>query len=219
MSQLPLPSDLKARILKEVKERPAPTRKAEALRAALLIAASIGVALAIFLVRGGVRLTGRPAALIIGTSLGTAVIAAVGAWFALGRRRSMLGRSSLALLVVAVVTPFALLFWKVIWSAQFSGATDPWPERVGFRCLKLTLLMGVPPLLAILFARRRTDPTHPRLAGLGAGASVGLCVALFVDMWCPVAYLPHLLLGHILPIALLALLGLLVGTLLLAPKN
>jgi hypothetical protein len=219
MSDMPLPSSLKERVLKGVLAKPAPTRRTEALRAALLIAGSIAIALAIFFARGGLRLTGRPAALVLGTSLGTAVIAAVGAWFALGRRSSMLGRSSLALSVAAVVTPIALLFWKIVWSAQFPGGTDPWPERVGFRCLKLTLLMGVPPLLAILFARRRTDPTHPRIAGLGAGASVGLCVALFVDMWCPVAYLPHLLLGHILPIALLGMLGFLVGTLLLAPKR
>jgi hypothetical protein len=131
----------------------------------------------------------------------------------------MLGRSSLALCVVALVTPLALLFWKVVWSAQYPGGLDPWAGRIGFKCLWLTQLMGIFPLLALLFARRRTDPTHPRIAGLSAGASVGLCVALFVDMWCPVAYVPHFLLGHMLPIALLAVAGLLLGKVLLAPKR
>jgi hypothetical protein len=219
MSEVRLPGDLKARIMKQAEERPAPTRGAEALRAVLLIAGSIAVAFAIFFVRGGVRLTGRPMSLIVGTSLGTAVIAAVGAWIALGRGRSMIGRSSVALLVMAVITPLALLFWKIVWSAQFPAGLDPWPGRIGFRCLNLGLLMGVPPLFALLFVRRRTDPTHPQLAGLSAGASVGLCVALFVDMWCPVAYLPHFLIGHILPIALLALAGLSIGKVLLAPKK
>ena len=219
MSNVDLPGDLKARILKQASLVPAPTRRTEVRRAALLIAGSLAVALAIFFLRGGVRVTGRPTSLIVGTSLGTAAVAAVGTWLALGRRRSMLGRSSMALCVMAFVTPLALLFWKVVWSAQFPAGLDPWPSRIGFRCLNLSLLMGVFPLLALLFVRRRTDPTHPRIAGLAAGASVGLCVALFVDMWCPVAYVPHFLLGHILPIALLAIAGLWIGKAMLAPKN
>jgi hypothetical protein len=34
---------------------------------------------------------------------------------------------------------------------------------------------------------------------------------VLVDLWCPVSYLPHLLLGHLLPIAVLAAVGALVG--------
>ncbi len=219
MSEVDLPSDLKARVLKQVHQKPTPTRRSEVLRAALLVAGSVAIGFVVFLLRGGIRITGRPTTLIVGTSLGTATIAAVGTWVGIGRRRSMLGRSSLALCVMALVTPLALLFWKVIWSAQFPGGLDPWPGRIGFRCLNLTLLMGVLPLLALLFARRGTDPTHPRLAGLSAGASVGLCVSVFVDMWCPVGYVPHFLLGHILPIALLALAGVWFGKVLLPPKN
>jgi hypothetical protein len=219
MSNVELPTHLKARILKQAAQTPAPTRRTEATRTWILVFSSIAVAIAIFFIRGGVRITGRPAALIVGTSLGTAVIAAVGTWVALGRRRSMLGRSSFALCVMALVTPIALVFWKVVWSAQFPGGLDPWPGRIGYRCFWLSLFMGALPLVALLFARRRTDPTHPRIAGLSAGASVGLCVALFVDMWCPVAYVPHFLLGHILPIALLALAGVWIGKVLLAPKK
>jgi hypothetical protein len=219
MSNLELPSHLKARILQQAAEKPAPTRSVEKRRAWILLLSSMAVAVAVFFLRGGVRVTNRPAALIVGTSLGTAVIAGVGTWMLLGRRRSMLGRSSVALCVMALVTPIALLFWKIVWSAQFPGGLDPWPGRIGFKCFWLSLLMGALPLVALLFARRRTDPTHPRIAGLAAGASVGLCVALFVDMWCPVAYVPHFLLGHILPIALLSLAGLWIGKALLAPKK
>jgi hypothetical protein len=32
-----------------------------------------------------------------------------------------------------------------------------------------------------------------------------------VDLWCPVGYVPHLLLGHVLPIAILSLAGALIG--------
>jgi hypothetical protein len=48
--------------------------------------------------------------------------------------------------------------------------------------------------------RRRSDPTHPRLSGAAIGAAVGAFTWVFVDLWCPVAYVPHLLLGHILPL-------------------
>ena len=219
MSNIELPSDLKARIMKQASAMPATTRRIETRRALLLIAGSVAIAVAIFLAWGGIRVTGRPTALIVGTSLGTAVIAAVGIWFALGRRRSMLGRSSIALSVMAFVTPLALLFWKVVYSSQFPGGLDPWPGRIGYKCFRLSLMMGALPLLALLFARRGTDPTHPRIAGLSAGASVGLCVALFVDAWCPVGYMPHFLLGHLLPIVLLALAGFFAGWLLLAPRK
>jgi hypothetical protein len=219
MNDFELPADLKSRIMKEVAARPTTTRSTEMLRAALLVGSSVALALAIFFLVGGVRVTGRPTSLIVGTAIGTAIIAGVGTWLLLGRRRSMLGRSSIALCVVALVTPLSLLFWKVAWSAQYPGALDPWPGRIGLKCLRWSLLMGIFPLVALLFARRRTDPTHPRIAGLGAGASVGLCTALFVDMWCPVAYVPHFLLGHILPIALLAIAGLWLGKALLAPRK
>ena len=155
--------------------------------------------------------------LVIGTSLGTAVVAAAGMWWALNRRRSMIGRSSRTLLIAATVTPLALLSWKVTWSVLYPRALDPWPGRMGFRCLQLSLLLGVLPLSALLFARRGTDPTHPGVAAFSFGVSVGLCVALFVDLWCPVGYVPHVLLGHMLPIGLLGLAGFCMGKKLLAP--
>jgi len=34
---------------------------------------------------------------------------------------------------------------------------------------------------------------------------------VFVDLWCPVAYAPHLLLGHIAPMLILAGVGAVVG--------
>jgi hypothetical protein len=36
-------------------------------------------------------------------------------------------------------------------------------------------------------------------------------VWVLVDLWCPVAYLPHLLLGHVLPLALAVGAGAMLG--------
>jgi hypothetical protein len=95
-------------------------------------------------------------------------------------------------------------------SAQF-GLTDRWPERIGFRCLRFGIATGALPLFALLAAYRGTDPLKPATTGAAFGAGAGLASAALVDLWCPVAYVPHLLLGHVLPIALLAGLGTLLG--------
>jgi hypothetical protein len=51
----------------------------------------------------------------------------------------------------------------------------------------------------------------PTATGAAFGAGAGLGSALLIDLWCPVSYLPHLLVGHVLPIALLAAAGAAIG--------
>jgi hypothetical protein len=46
------------------------------------------------------------------------------------------------------------------------------------------------------------------LLGAAIGAAAGAWSWTLTDLWCPVAYVPHLLLGHVLPVALLAIAGL-----------
>jgi len=60
---------------------------------------------------------------------------------------------------------------------------------------------------ALLIAWRRLDPMSPTATGTAFGAGAGLGSALLIDLWCPVSYLPHLLVGHVLPIAVLAAAG------------
>ena len=122
----------------------------------------------------------------------------------------MLRRPTLWLVATAVLSTAAFVFWKVGWSSQF-GLTERWPERIGFRCLRLGIATGALPLFALLATYRGTDPLRPATTGAACGAGAGLASAVLVDLWCPVAYVPHLLLGHVLPIALLAGVGALVG--------
>jgi hypothetical protein len=77
--------------------------------------------------------------------------------------------------------------------------------------LSLSIATGALPLFAALLAWRHTDPLTPKATGAAFGAGAGLGSAVLVDLWCPVSYLPHLLLGHLLPIAVLAAVGALVG--------
>jgi hypothetical protein len=52
---------------------------------------------------------------------------------------------------------------------------------------------------------------RPALNGAVMGLAAGACAWVAVDLWCPVAYVPHLLLGHVLPLLVLAGAGALLG--------
>jgi hypothetical protein len=222
---LPLPPamtpspELKARVMAAAAQHPAPPRRAVLRQTVALIVGSLLAALTVFFYSGGPRVTGRPIALVLGTAIGTAIVAAIALWAALGRGRSMLGRTRRLLLPIAVGSPSMILAWKMFWSAQYAGGLQEWSTRPGFRCLVLSLSIGLCPLVAFALARRGSDPIRPALTGFAAGVAIGCATALLTDLWCPVAYLPHLLLGHVLPIVILGALGAWLGGQVVALKS
>ena len=115
----------------------------------------------------------------------------------------MIGRPRSWLLYGAVLIPIGLFAWEVGWSMAFGDAMVAWPKRAGWKCVSLSLLVAVGPLLSFLAIRRRA-PVQPALNGAVMGPAAGACAWVAVDLWCPVAYVPHLLLGHLLPLFVLA---------------
>lgn len=210
---------LEARIFAAVAGQPSPTRSAVVRETIALTLLSWCLALAVFVYAGGPRITGRPWGLVLGTTTGTAIATAALVWAALGPRRSSLPRARRLLVPAVIFAPIAILAWKLLWSSQYPSALEIWPSRPGFRCLGLGLSMGLFPLIAFAISRRGSDPRRPALTGLAAGAAIGCVAALFTDLWCPVAYLPHLLLGHVLPIAILAGLGAWLGRRVITLRN
>jgi hypothetical protein len=202
---------LEGRILAAVARESAPTRGELRARTRWLGAAAAAGAAAVFAWAGGLRAAPRPVLLIIATSLGTAALAALAFALAVSPGRGRMSRPRLELLAAVAVIPAALLLWKVCASSVFDGMTAAWPDRPGLRCLYLTLAAGAWPLAAALLSFRGSDPVHPFSTGAALGAAAGLAAAVLVDLWCPVAYPPHLTLGHLLPIAVLAALGALGG--------
>ena len=207
---MPLSPELKSRVLASVREVPAPTRKETLRRQTWLFAAGLAGALAIFFAKGGLRVTNRPPSLVALTSVGTAVLVGVGMWLLFTRGRTGLRRPRAVLLGAAVFSTVAFVAWRYGVSALY-GRTGIWPTRVGFRCLVLSVSTGALMLFAALISWRRTDPVTPRATGAAFGAGAGLGSALLVDLWCPVSYMPHLLLGHVLPIVILSVAGGLIG--------
>lgn len=203
-----LPSaDVRTRLLSQVNRDRAPSRGEIRGRNAKLFLSAIAVSWGVFLLSGGVHGGARPRALVAETVIGAAAIALTALMVALGRGRSMLGRSNGVLLGLVVGTPLAMFALKLGVSSQFHGMMESMPERPGFRCLLLSCLMAAWPLVAVVMTRRGSDPVHPRLTGAALGVAVGACSWVLVDMWCPVAYVPHLMLGHVLPLVLLSIAG------------
>jgi hypothetical protein len=201
------PSELRTRVLSAASRERAATRPQVQRRRAVLLLSACVVPVLIFLAFGGLRAGPRPSALVLRTALGSTAIALVALVVACSRGRSTLGRAGVYFLWLSIATPFALLAWKVAMSAGVASMMQRWPERVGFRCLLLSCLMSAWPLAALVMARKALDPLHPALTGAAIGSAIGASIWVLVDLNCPIAYVPHLLLGHALPLLIITVAG------------
>jgi hypothetical protein len=210
------PQDSKALFLAKVRAASSPTRAAFCLHATTWITLSCAAALFVFEIATRVLYTGifhkvqvnsRPPELYLTTILGSAAIAGLSIWSVVGRGRSMLGRSRSFILVAMLLTPAALFAWKSGWTAQFENMSLWKPSAPGLWCLGISLSTALSPLAVLVGLRRGSDPDHPIATGAALGVAAGAGSWVLVDLWCPLASPMHLLLGHVLPIALLAVLG------------
>jgi len=210
--------DLKRRILEAARAEATPTRREVRSRAWLVLGISTVIALAIFMHFGGIRQYGRPTALVVGTCLGWSVAATMAAWISMARGQSKLPRTTRTLIAMMIAIPPVLLAWKIGVTISYGAEMiAPWPTRPGFRCLGLSIATAVPLLISFLVFYRRSDPVHPGISGGALGMAAGVFAGTLVDLWCPVAYVPHVLLGHILPLVVVAAFGACAGRLLLRP--
>jgi hypothetical protein len=205
-----LSPDVRQRILEAARSQPAPTRRQVRLRHFAYAGLAVAGTLAAFFAVGGPRPGPRPLTLVVATAMGAFAVAAVALYAVLGRSRGMLGRARAWLLGIALLAPAGFLGWKTALSGHFD-MTDPWATRPGFRCFMLTVAFALLPFAVLMVTRRHSDPTHPRSLGLALGVAAGMSGGALVDLWCPVGHLSHLVVGHLLPTALLGLLGAWIG--------
>ncbi len=227
-------ADLRARVLAAAAAEPSPTRTAVNHRNWRLGALAAVTGIGVFLVFAGLspesrllvlegeaapgRHVGRSITLVFATAGGALAIASAALWLALRRGRSMLGRPATWLLFGSVLVPIGLFAWKLGCTLAVGGPMMAWPDRPGLRCLCLSLLVAVGPLLSFL-AIRASAPAWPALNGAVLGVAAGACSWFVVDLWCPVAYVPHLLIGHLLPMFILGGTGAVLGRWLLSPRQ
>ena len=226
--------ELRARVLSAAAREPSPTRAKVVRRNTLLCTLGAVGGMMVFVIfalsmpeNQLLRLGGqvspqqyveRSVWLVATTAGGALGAASVALWLALWRGRSMLGRSRRTLLYGSALIPLGLFTWKVLSSVAFGYPMIAWPERPGLKCLALSLLIAIGPLLAFL-AVRRSAPVRPALNGALMGVAAGACAWIAVDLWCPVASIPHLLLGHVLPLSILAAAGAILGNSLLTLRS
>jgi hypothetical protein len=208
------------RIRAAIEATPAATTRARTRIFAALAIVPI-LTTAVVLIASGI-VYGRPAAgldidvssdLAVSTSLGLLAGLALGSTlFALWQGRNGLGIGSLSLILIAtlVVPIYAAL---TVVRPLHSGAADdialtgvaisPW----GLRCLFVATIVSVPVLVVLAAALRRAAVVSSRLRGAALGAAAGAWGGLAVFAFCPSGNLQHLLVGHVLPIAIFTLLG------------
>lgn len=209
------PESLKLRVLEAIRQRPVP-RRTDRLPATIGLAGLAAVVMSavvqwvppLFGEIGGVaHATGRPAASGAWILAGTVALAVTSTWLVLPFRRSMLSPPRGLLLGVAIGVPLLVGAWLVLWHPTYH---DPF-TRSGWRCFALTVLTAPWPFATLAYASRRAEPRHPGTAGAALGAVAGAWAAVMVELWCPLAVHDHVLVGHVLPLLVMALAGSVVG--------
>lgn len=216
MKQAP---ELKERVLAAIQRSPSPVRSTVRREARGALLAGLAVATALFFAAGGVHhALGRPA-WFLGTSSALWAAVALFALRAAWRGGVAFGAGSLtSLVVVAVGAPAVLLVASLTFAEIDPALLQLHAEGVELPCFALTLAAAAFPLLGLSRARRASDPMHPVASGAALGVACGAFAGVMVDLWCPVATPRHVLVGHILPIGLLALLGATVGARVIAMR-
>jgi hypothetical protein len=156
----------------------------------------------------------RPLSITMALVSGWAVLSWCLTWLVLGRGRSTLAPRPRLLVAAAIAAPVALFAWM----SAFHGTYVEVLDRVGYRCLMLTLLIAALPLGGVLWLRRGVEPRRPYALGAASGATCGAWATVVIDAWCPLTNAAHLLMGHVAPLVLLIVIGALLGARHLRPR-
>jgi negative regulator of sigma F NrsF-like protein len=221
---------LYARVRSAVESTPAPTTRT---RTRILAAFAIVPALTtVVVLTASEWVYGRPAAglgidvvspgAVITVLALLAGLTLAATLFAVSQGRGGLGIAAIGLVsIAALVAPvYAAL---TVLQPLHSGAADdvaltgvqisPW----GLRCIFIATVVSASTLAIFAVTLRRAVAVATRLRGAALGAAAGAWGGLAVFVFCPSGELQHLLVGHVLPIALFTLLGGVVLTKVLRP--
>jgi hypothetical protein len=212
VSSLGPSAELRARVLAAASAEPVPTRSAGLARRVAVVAVGMALSVLVLVYIGGPKPDGRPMGYYLVMAALCTVVVLAATWGGVARGRSMLGRPTSMRVVVSALTPAALvvtaLAAALLWPATIA---EPSTIRDHVFCMELGLLMAIGPLVAFAVARRGSDPVAPRLTGAAIGAAAGAWGGLFIELRCGHASIAHVVLGHVVPVAVMTLLGALIA--------
>jgi hypothetical protein len=207
--------DLKDRVLAAARLRTAPTRPEVRRRQAWRVAQAAAAMAAVLSIAGGpAHASGRPEAVGSWILVGMAALALAASRLALPPRGSMLPPPAWRLAAIAIGVPVVVAAWLIAWHTAYD---DPF-TRFGLRCFAFTAAAAPMPFVALLAFAPGFAPVRPRLVGAALGAAAGAWATVVVELWCPLADPAHVLVGHALPLVVLAAAGALAGGRLLRPR-
>jgi hypothetical protein len=215
-----LSDHLYGRVRSAIEKTPAATTRTRTLILAALALVPVLTILVVAIASQAVY--GRPAAglgIDVASPAGMLAILAllagltlVSTLFALWQGRSGLGIASLWLVSIAVLVAPVYAALTVL-QPLHSGAADdvaltgveisPW----GLRCIFIATVVSASVLAIFAVALRRAVAVASGLRGAALGAAAGAWGGLAVFAFCPSGETQHLLIGHVLPVALFTLLG------------
>lgn len=215
------PPALSAKVRAAIAAEPAPsgTRMLPRLLVSAL-AAAIGSAIFGFRTRGD--LASLPMGDLIGTLAALLMLAFAGWMLATYPGRRGLGTSIVVLW--GVVLSLAPIYGAVVMAAPIHAPGASWPAEAtstivshAIPCAVASLVVACIALSGMLFALRRAVPVAPSLRGAALGAAAGAWAGLALHLHCVHFDRPHLLLGHVLPVAIFTLLGALIAPRVIKP--
>lgn len=210
------PASVRDRILEAARKESAPWRDRVRDRRRMALSFGAAIALASFALAGSIGSLPRPFlfACAAGWSIAAFAVTLVG----LSRGAMMLGRSTRALVLsAAALAPFVLGWILMLVFYMQPPCIKPAPY-VHLVCCALGIAFAAAPLAAMLWVRRGSDPVHPTQTGAVLGAASGAWGGLLIHLHCPFADPTHAVLGHVVPIVLVAIAGAFVGRRVLAVR-
>ena len=186
---------LRERVLATVAARPARTREQGRQRAVVLFATASVVAASPLVLHGPFVLDD------LGVAAGGLIVAVSCAIVALGRGPRLLGRSLPALLAAALAAPLA----RFVWLEHCPPGQGP--TATAFACFVRTLLSSAPLACAAWMVKARSVIDHPIATGAALGACAAAFGAIVNDVSCAREGHAHIVVGHVVPVLVAALVG------------
>jgi hypothetical protein len=196
---------LRERVLGAALGEPSPTRDERRGRGRAIGVLAVGVPLVVWVAIGAFAPLAR--GYLWASALAFFLVLAVALPLALRRGPTMLGPPTRSLALVAVLSGPVVLAWVVGCSYAWDLEAAPSPFGSHAVCFVFSNVLAAAPLAALVWARRGTDPVHPRATGAVIGLAAGAAGGLLMQLHCPWGSPLHAALGHALPMAVLALAG------------